>query len=83
MMVLTHRSSSQRWIIWLVVIGVYLPDTIGETGKYVICVFFLFRQPSVFITSLTQGKRQVMACDIFVWAASLWMVAVKIGGSDS
>ena len=60
----------------------FLPYTIGETGKYVIAFFFL---PAilVFITSLTQGKRQVMACDIFVWAASLWMVAVKIGGSDS
>ena len=73
---------SQRWIIWFVVIGMFLPYTIGETGKYVIAFFFL---PAilVFITSLTQGKRQVMACDIFVWAASLWMVAVKIGEYNS
>ena len=48
----------------------FLPYTIGETGKYVIAFFFL---PAilVFITSLTQGKRQVMACDIFVWAGKL------------
>lgn len=72
----------QRWPIWLVSIGIFLPYTFGETDKYVIALLFV---PAVlvFITALSQGKRQVMACDIFVWAAALWMLAVKIGGAES
>jgi hypothetical protein len=68
----------RRWIIWLVSIGIFLPYTVGDTGKYVIALLFL----PAFVSFFSQGKRQVMACDIFVWAASLWMVAVKIGWSE-
>ena len=73
---------SQRWIIWCATIGMFLPDTVGETGKYVIALFFI---PAfiVFITALAQGKRKAMACDIFVWAAGFWMIAVKTGDSGS
>jgi hypothetical protein len=68
----------QRWIIWLISIGIFLPYTFGDTGKYVTALLFL---PAL-ISFLSQGKRQVMACDIFVWAGTLWMVAVKIGWSE-
>ena len=71
-------QSSQRWVIWLAVIGIFLPYTVGETGKYIIAIFFL---PAIlaFIKFLIQGKRRVTACDVFVWVAAIWMLAVKIG----
>src|SRR5262249_36758154 len=30
-----------------------------------------------FTSLLSKGTRLVMACDVFVWAAAIWMVAVK------
>ena len=81
-----HRQTrlskpSQRWIIWLVTIGIFLPFTFGETGKYVIVLLFL---PAifVFVASLSRGERRMMPCDFFVWAAALWMIAVKSGSSE-
>ena len=75
-------TTSHRWVIWLVSIGIFLPYTFGESGKYVIALFLL---PAllVFIGLLSQGKRHLTACDISVLVAALWMVAVKIGGSGS
>ena len=71
-------QSAQRWVIWPGVIGIFLPYTFGETGKYVIAIFFL---PAIlaFTKFLFQGKRRVTACDVFVWATAIWMLAVKIG----
>ena len=78
------RPSSQpsrRWIIWLTSIGIFLPYTFGETGKYVIALLFL-TTIHVLPISISQRKRQLMGCDIFVWAAAIWMVAIKIGSPD-
>ena len=66
----------QRLIIWLVSIGMFLPYTFGETGKYVIALLFL---PAIFV--FMQGKRKVMLADILVWIAALWMIAVKVQSS--
>jgi hypothetical protein len=68
----------RRSIIWLVSLGIFLPFTVGDTGKYVIALLFL----PAFISFFSQGNRQVMACDVFVWTATLWMLAVKIGWSE-
>lgn len=68
----------QRWIIWLISFGIFLPYTFGDTGKYVAAMLFI---PAL-ISFFSQGKRRVMACDIFVWAGTLWMVLVKIGWSE-
>jgi hypothetical protein len=72
----------QRVIIWLGTIGIFLPYTSGETGKYAIALLFV---PSVLalVILLIQGRRHLVACDIFMWLATLWMVAAKIGGQAS
>ena len=75
---LDKLPAPQRSVIWLISIGMFLPYSFGDTGKYVTALLFL---PAL-ISFLSQHKRHVMACDIFVWAATLWMVAVKIGWSE-
>jgi hypothetical protein len=76
-----ESRSSHRWIIWLGTGGIFLPHTaLGETGRYAVALFF-FPAVVAFITGLLRGSRRLMACDIFVGALALWMVAVKIGSS--
>ena len=75
------RRPSRHWIIWLVSIGIFLPYTIGDTGKYVIAVAFLGALP-VFVNALAKRKRKAMACDAFVCLTASWMVMVKLGSGD-
>jgi len=72
---------ARRWIIWFVSIGIFLPYTFGDTGKYVIALLSL---PALFafISLSSKGRRRIMACDLFVWAAVTWMLLVKIGSSE-
>jgi len=73
---------ARRWIIWAISIGIFLPYTFGDTGKYIVSLFFL---PAmfVFISSLSREKRKLMAADIFVWATILWMVVVKVASLET
>jgi hypothetical protein len=58
-----------RWIIWFVSAGIFLPYTFGSTGKYVIALGFI---PSVFafFRRILQRRRNMKASDFFVWRAA-------------
>jgi hypothetical protein len=76
----SHLQTDQRsnhWVIWFTSIGIFLPYTIGTTGKYVICVFFI---PAVLrlFNQVSHGRQRIMASDLFVWATGLWMVTAQI-----
>jgi hypothetical protein len=68
---------SAPWIIWLASIGIFLPYTIGTTGKYVIGLLFL---PAVvhFLNGVSQGRRRTTLADFSIWAMGLWMIAAEI-----
>jgi hypothetical protein len=72
----TMEAPPGRWIIWAAAIGIFLPFTIGDTGKYIIMPLSL---PAIytFASLVSSGERRLMACDVFVWTAVIWMVAVK------
>jgi hypothetical protein len=62
----------RRFGVWAATIGVFLPFTFGETGKYVVALLFL---PAIGI--LIRGRRRFALSDLFVWAMGLWMIAAK------
>ena len=64
----------RRFAVWAATIGVFLPFTFGETGKYVVVLLFL---PAIGV--LATGKRRFVLSDFFVWAMGLWMIAAKAG----
>lgn len=64
----------RRFAVWAATIGVFLPFTFGETGKYVVALMFL---PAIGV--LVTGKRRFALSDFFVWAMGLWMIMAKAG----
>ena len=73
----TTRSPN-RWLIRLVTAGIFLPYTIGTTGKYVIAIVFV---PAVltFFGRVFRGTRRFYAADFFMLATTAWMIATKAG----
>jgi hypothetical protein len=67
----------RRWIIWLALIGIFLPYTFGSTGKYVIASLFPLAVISL-VVAIFRERRRFMASDFFVWAAALWMFGAEI-----
>jgi hypothetical protein len=63
-------------------VGIFLPYTFGSTGKYVIAPLFLLALFH-FSAGLFQGRRRMMACDLFIWAAASWMIAADIAVTGS
>jgi hypothetical protein len=73
-------TKAKSLIIWTATAGIFLPYTLGSTGKYVIVPLFL---PAiiVFFVGLIKGRRRILACDFFILATALWMVAAEIEAS--
>ena len=63
--------------IWLTSVGIFLPYTVGVTGKYVIAPLFLLAAVR-FFTAVSRGSRGIVTCDLFVWAMALWMMAAEV-----
>jgi hypothetical protein len=75
-------TKAKSLIIWTATAGIFLPYTLGSTGKYVIVPLFL---PAiiVFFVGLIKGRRRILACDFFILATALWMVAAEIEASGT
>jgi hypothetical protein len=63
----------RRFAIWAATIGIFLPFTIGDTGKYVVALLFL---PAIWI--LLTRKRKFVLSDLLVWGMGLWMILAKM-----
>ena len=69
----------KRLIIWLISVGIFLPDTVGVTGKYVAAPLFLLAIGRFF----SSGSRRWVACDFFVFATGLWMIVAEVSMTGS
>jgi hypothetical protein len=74
-----------RVVIWAILVGIFLPYTIAifigdlkfTPGKLA-ALIFLLPAAGTFINQLSQGKRRLIASDVFALGTSLWMVVVPV-----
>jgi hypothetical protein len=76
-------QNAQLWnrsIIWFVTAGIFMPYTIGSTGKYPIALLFL---PAIviFFTQVATGRRRIMLSDFLAWTMAGWMIVLDVGRS--
>lgn len=75
-----NRQTTQQtktWIIWVGTFGIFLPNTIGVTGKYIVAPLSLLAVIR-FLVAISNGSRRILACDLFVLATVLWMIGAEI-----
>jgi hypothetical protein len=68
-----------KWPIWLATVGIFLPNTIGVTGKYVVLPLFVL----ALVRFVSDGTRRWVPCDFFIFATGLWMVIAELSTTGS
>lgn len=74
-------KQSSRLPIWVTLVGIFLPYTIGTTGKYVLAAFFV---PALIrlVGLISRRHLTLVWCDYLLVAASLWMISVKLAAPE-
>jgi hypothetical protein len=69
----------RKWPIWLATVGIFLPNTVGVTGKYVVVPLFVLAVGRF----VSNGSRRWLPCDFFIFATGLWMIVAELSTTGS